>query len=124
MWQMILGYIEYAYLSGGTTKSSQDWVQTESFTYHYSDLEVSGVEDLMRGKLSLYPNPASVYIQVEGELDTGLARIMMYSVTGQVVLNQVLDDGGRIHVGHLSEGIYVIRLVQGDKVKTGKVMIE
>jgi hypothetical protein len=41
-----------------------------------------------------------------------------------MVMNQVLDNGGRIRVGHLSQGIYVIRLVQGSKVKTGKVMIE
>ena len=48
----------------------------------------------------------------------------MYDVSGKIILNQVLDRGGRIPVGHLSEGIYLIRLVQGSTVKTGKVMIE
>jgi hypothetical protein len=81
-------------------------------------------DDISVGELSVYPNPASEYIQVEGDLDTGEARVMMYDVSGKMVMNQVLDRGGRIPVSHLSDGIYVVRLVQGSKVKTGKVMIE
>ena len=124
MWQMIISYIEYVYL-GGTLKSSEEWVESDAFTYHYSDLEVGvSVADLSGGELSIYPNPATDYIQVVGDELNGGARIVMYNVSGRMVMNQVLDRGGRIPVSHLSEGIYVIRLVQGDKVKTAKVMIE
>jgi hypothetical protein len=124
MWHMITSYIEYVYF-GGTLKSSEEWVQSEAFTYHYSDMNVGvSVADLSGGELSIYPNPATDYIQIEGDLDTDAARVVMYNVSGKMVVNQVLDNGGRILVGHLSEGIYVIRLVQGSKVKTGKVMIE
>ena len=124
MWQMITSYIEYVYL-GGTLKSSEEWVESDAFTYHYSDLEVGvSVAELTGGELSIYPNPATDYIQVTGdELNVG-ARIVMYNVSGRMVMNQVLDRGGRIPVSHLSDGIYLIRLVQGSKVKTGKVMIE
>ena len=102
---------------------SGEWKIINDFTYHYSDLAVN-VADISLVELSLYPNPATDYIQVEGDEFSGDTRIMMYNVSGKMVLNQVLDNGGRIPVSHLSEGIYVIRLVQGDKVKTGKVMIE
>ncbi len=41
------------------------------------------------------------------------------------ILNQAMDNTGKISVSHLSEGIYqIIRLVQGGRVQTGKVMIE
>jgi hypothetical protein len=104
---------------------SVEWEVVNDFTYFYSDLAVSSVtDDISMGELSVYPNPASDYIQVEGDLDTGEARVMMYNVSGKMVMNRVLDPGGRIPVSHLSEGIYVVRLVQGNKVITGKVMIE
>ena len=124
MWQMITSYITYGY-QAGTLKSTADWVETDAFTYHYTDLEVGvSTADISRGDLSIYPNPATEYIQVEGDELASGARIVMYNVSGRMVMNQVLHRGGRIPVSHLSEGIYVIRLVQGSKVKTGKVMIE
>jgi hypothetical protein len=124
MWAMITSYSEYVY-QDPVSKSSQEWIKIDEFIYYYSDLEVGvSVADLSVGELSIYPNPAADYIQVEGDLDTDAARVVMYNVSGKMVMNQVLDRGGRIPVSHLSEGIYVIRLVQGDKVKTAKVMIE
>ena len=102
---------------------SGEWKVIDDFAYHYSDLTVN-IADLSDFELSLYPNPATDYILVEGDLDTDVARVMMYNVSGKMVMNQVLDNGGRIPVSHLPQGIYVIRLVQGSKVKTGKVMIE
>jgi hypothetical protein len=123
MWAMITSYIEYVY-QDPVLKSSEEWIKIDEFNYYYSDLAVSGVDDIARGELSIYPNPATEYIQVEGDDLNGSARIVMYNVSGKMVMNQVLDRGGRIPVSHLSEGIYVIRLVQGDKVKTAKVMIE
>ena len=124
MWQMITTYITYGY-QAGTLKSTEDWVETDAFTYHYTDLEVGvSTADISRGELSIYPNPATDYIQVDGDELASGARIVMYNVSGRMVMNQVLHRGGRIPVSHLSEGIYVIRLVQGDKVKTAKVMIE
>ena len=125
MWAMITSYIEYVY-QDPVLKSSEEWIKSDEFFYYYSDLEEVGVgvTDLARGELSIFPNPASDFIEVEGDNDTDAARVMMYNVSGKMVMNQVLHRGGRIPVSHLSEGIYVIRLVQGDKVKTAKVMIE
>jgi hypothetical protein len=119
----ITNLTEYAY-EGVAELKSDEWIKFDEFIYHYSDLAVSGVADLSWGELSIFPNPATDYIQVEGDLGTDVARVFIYNVSGRIVMNQVLDNGGRIPVSHLSEGIYVIRLVQGDKVKTAKVMIE
>ena len=102
---------------------SGEWKVIDDFAYHYSDLTVN-IADLSGGELSIYPNPATDYIQVVGGELNGGARIIMYNVSGRMVMNQVLDNGGRIPVSHLSRGIYIIRLVQGSKVKTGKVLIE
>jgi hypothetical protein len=121
----ILQYIAYAFTGAVPLKSDEDdWEQNDLFIYYYSDLAVSGVSDISRGELSIYPNPATDFIQVEGDLDTDPGRVMMYNVSGKMVMNQVLDHGGRIPVSHLSKGIYVIRLTQGSKVKTAKVMIQ
>jgi hypothetical protein len=102
---------------------SGEWKVIDDFAYHYSDLAVN-VAELSRGELSIYPNPATDYILVEGGLDADEVRIVMYNISGKMVMNQVLDFGERIPVSHLSKGIYVIRLVKGSKVKTGKVLIE
>ena len=122
----ILQYIAYAFTGAVPLKSDdEDWEQNDIFIYHYTDLEVGvNVNEITRGGLSIYPNPASDYIEIDGDLGTDAARVIMYNVSGRMVMDQVLDRGGRIPVSHLSEGIYVIRLVHGNKVKTGKVMIE
>jgi hypothetical protein len=102
---------------------SGEWKVIDDFTYFYSDLAVN-VAEIFRGELSIYPNPATDYFQVEGDLDADEVRIVMYNVSGKMFMNQVLHRGGRIPVSHLSKGIYIIRLVQGSQVKTAKVMIE
>ena len=52
----------------------------------------------------------------------------LISDQSQIFINNMftnnLDNGGRIPVSHLSEGMYIIRIVQGSKVRTGKVLIE
>jgi hypothetical protein len=119
----ILQYIAYGFVDNGAKKSVNDWAQTDLFTYHYADLVVN-VPDLQGSGLSIFPNPATDYIQVEGSQSTAVARVEFYNVSGGMVMNQVLDNDGRIPVSHLSGGIYVVRIIQGSEVKTGKVMIE
>jgi len=113
--------IEYMYENDEL--KSGEWKVIDDFAYFYSDLAVN-VAEIFRGELSIYPNPATDYFQVEGDLDADEVRIVMYNVSGKMFMNQVLHRGGRIPVSHLSKGIYIIRLVQGSQVKTAKVMIE
>jgi hypothetical protein len=113
--------IDYLYVNGAL--KSDEWQVVGDYAYYYSDLAVT-VEDVAEGGLSFYPNPASDYIQVEPGPDTDAARILLYNVSGQLIMNRVLEDGGRIPVSHLSEGVYILRMVQGNTIKTGKVLIE
>jgi hypothetical protein len=101
-----------------------EWKVSDDFGYYYTDLAVTDDTDLSVKQISIYPNPATDYIKIDGDPEAGGARVLIYDVSGKLVINQVLDDGGRIPVSHLSEGIYVVRLILGGQVKTGKIMIE
>jgi len=84
--------------------------------------EVTGIitavvePSIKEDQLLLYPNPASQYLTIEGlEPNLQNLKIEIYSLLGQKVYTEDLEPiGGQItlHVGHLSDGVYLITLDQ------------
>ena len=79
--------------------------------------------------IAVFPNPASeaLYVHVDG---TGEARVMfsLYDRVGRLVLSQsgtvVGRDRMRVALPGLIPGLYVYRVQYGDRVLTGKVVVE
>jgi hypothetical protein len=71
-------------------------------------------------KISIYPNPASSYIQLQGISKDSL--IQLYSMTGKKVLQTKVDSGDRIAL-ELSTGVYLVRVMSDSKVITKKLII-
>ncbi|MBQ5856415.1 MAG: S8 family serine peptidase [Bacteroidales bacterium] len=55
---------------------------------------------------------------IEGD---GLVQII--DVMGRVVYNNELNGTSRINVGHLNEAVYIVRRVNGNDIKTQKVLV-
>ncbi len=71
--------------------------------------------------LSVYPNPATTTLYVEN--NTG-ASIHIYNLLGEEV--KVINNADRnavINVADLNEGTYIVKVIDGNKVKTAKVNI-
>jgi hypothetical protein len=74
---------------------------TEIFEY-----EPTGARDFTAiDQLSVYPNPAGDFIQ----LNTESHNVWIYNSVGSLVESIENYNGGRISVGHLSNGMYMIK---------------
>jgi hypothetical protein len=73
--------------------------------------------------ITLYPNPASDYITLNG-VATG-STITVYNAMGtQVIDRKVVASPVTLIVAHLPAGVYVVRITDGKTIKTGKLIIE
>ncbi len=77
---------------------------------------------LVKGRLQLYPNPASSHVNVviQSPVDSR-AVFGLYTATGRLVLQQrqeLLHGNNQaiIRVGHLPAGVYILRIVSDDVV--------
>lgn len=71
-------------------------------------------------EISIYPNPASSYIQLQGISNDSL--IQLYSMTGKKVLETKVNSEDPILL-KLSTGVYLVRVMSDSKVITKKLII-
>lgn len=89
---------------------------TDAIRYIYMDHDVdltalfsfTDVEENNAESLSLYPNPASDVIRIEGI--EGIHDIRIFNLMGQVVKTATIQDNEEIHIGELPAGLYLIRI--------------
>jgi hypothetical protein len=72
-------------------------------------------------KIVLYPNPAKDNIMVAGISEA--AKIEIYSILGQKVMEQSFSGESSIHLD-LASGIYMAKITSGSKMATKKLVID
>jgi hypothetical protein len=85
-------------------------------------LIVTGVFDGENSVLAVYPNPVGDYVEVRGIAgEPGDTRL--YDLTGRIIplLLERRDDAYHGDVRHLSHGIYLLRIQQGNSVRQVKL---
>ena len=85
-----------------------------------------GLEDrTQQSGLSVYPNPANDELRIEISRDA--ERLELLTITGRQVRDrQVFSQQGvqTLDVADLAEGVYMIKLYDGDGIRTQKVVIQ
>ena len=71
--------------------------------FSYTDVEENGTENV-----SLYPNPASDVILIEGM--EGIHDVCIFNLMGQVVKTATIQGNDEINIGELPAGLYLIRI--------------
>ncbi len=121
--------IAYIYLAknSGTAITKDDFnsllavVNGEVSSLRVEESEaVTGVQDLETGSLSLYPNPASKTIYIQGL--QGTANIEIHTATGQ--LQQSGTSNGSIDLSNLEKGVYFVKVSNPYSSKVHKVVVE
>jgi hypothetical protein len=74
--------------------------------------------------LKCYPNPAGNFLYVSGTDDSSLLTVELYTLTGKKVAARTQSGREAISVGHLPGGMYIYRLINGNTVESGSVVIE
>ena len=71
--------------------------------------------------LMVYPNPACNEITIDNAAG---AQVSIYNVAGQEVMSiENANASATINVANLTEGLYIVRVVNGNEVATSKVNI-
>jgi len=78
-------------------------------------------DQMIRSKFIIYPNPANDYVRLDflGNLDDKI--IQLVDMTGQLVSEYSgVGNFTELNIGHLSAGIYFVKIILGDDVWTQK----
>ncbi|MBO7587412.1 MAG: T9SS type A sorting domain-containing protein [Bacteroidales bacterium] len=93
------------------------------YVYDYADIHTS-VQSHDASRLSVYPNPASDRIVLDGLAD-GEAEVRVHDLSGRLVLTRrASGPTALLDVSSLAPGCYVVKVVQGDGEKVVKVVVE
>ena len=115
----ILGQtIEYQYDTSGNIKSRKVIELTRSTEASQADSSTVIHKDIIDKKeIKIYPNPTTgiLYIQINNFNSDKALQMTLYDLSGRMYLNQLLDiKTTMIDIGHLTRGIYILRLQSGE----------
>ncbi|MDQ7916582.1 T9SS-dependent M36 family metallopeptidase [Mesonia sp. MT50] len=74
---------------------------------------------------SIYPNPASRYVNVQSNAAQDDATIAIYDLNGRRVVNQKLaNNTTQININGLATGVYVMKINSKNKTQTEKLIVQ
>lgn len=79
----------------------------------------STINDFQNISFSVFPNPASNYININ--TNTSDFNVTIVSLTGQIILQQ---KSKKINISNLPKGCYIIELISGDIIKRRRFIIK
>ncbi len=82
----------------------------------------TSIDDNFNSNLAVYPNPFTDEIRFSGA--ENVKRIVITSITGQVVKNEVVDVNDRISTSELNKGMYFVTFINDKGEKATKKMIK
>lgn len=80
-----------------------------------------GIADVVTHTPAVYPNPASDHITVANAANT---VVTIYDIAGKAVYSEkILSDHQTLDVSTLTQGLYIVRMIEGNNVITKKINI-
>ena len=93
------------------------------YVYDYADIQTS-VQSHEVSEVSLYPNPASGSVVLDGLQDGG-AEVKIYDLSGRLLsVRHAEGPSMMLDVASLAPGCYLVRVEQGSGVKVVKMVVE
>ncbi len=84
--------------------------------------DVTGIGDNFSNDFTVYPNPFTNEIRFDGT--ENVKRVVITSITGQVVKNEAVDMSNRISTSELNKGMYFVTFINDKGAKATKKMIK
>ncbi len=82
---------------------------------------------ISEGKYSVYPNPASGYVQIAGIEEGAVLQCTLLDMSGRTVIHQkqlTASSGTRIELNNLAPGQYILRIATGNLVEDHIIVIK
>ena len=86
---------------------------------------VIGIEDFNNTIFTVFPNPAKNQININSNVNNGIAAVSMFDINGRQVMNLNVDlaNTGIVNTSSLSTGVYVIKIETDNATHTQKLVI-
>jgi hypothetical protein len=105
-----------------------EWGETEDYTVIVDN--TASMEDVVFSNFNLFPNPTKGTFQVQ--FDTSISsdiQIQLFDITGRFVGQKIYKNNGtyfseKIEFNQLSSGMYLVKIKNGTKQTTRKLMVE
>ncbi len=98
--------------------------QTFADVLVYSDATASVGKNTIEG-FSSYPNPVNNGLLTVRTSNSNEKEVSIYSVLGKRVFQQKFSGATKqLNVSHINSGIYIMKVIEGDKVATKKLVIK
>ena len=83
-----------------------------------------GLKDVQQGVIiSVYPNPATDYIQIIGL--KGMQKVEIFNTSGQIVYSKdAMANGLRVNVNNFAQGTYFVKVTANGKVVTKQIIVK
>lgn len=92
--------------------------------YIYTVIAPNGVEELLQVESLFYPNPANNTIYIKSNAE-GNVKIMIYDLTGKLMISETLDTFSSINISKFNPGVYFYVIENGGGIKSkGKFIKE
>jgi N-acetylneuraminic acid mutarotase len=113
------------YIGTGGTGVNPNYALQDFWEYDPSR-EVTGLTDLSKSGLDIYPNPASEFVTLKYERQNNdEIKVNVYGVTGELVKSEILGQNQQsISVKDLKEGIYLVEIQSTNWTKNQKIVIQ
>ena len=99
------------------------WKNTDKTTFYYSAATSTNIAEFGNTLFSVYPNPASEYVNFNWKGNYESLSLEMYLLTGAKVMEQITFSGKPVSISKLENGIYFFRLLNGQQtLHAGKLI--
>ena len=118
---LFVGTKDFDLGADSTILSSNALNKTSSFLMKYSDVMVTGTKEIIqKTSVKLFPNPTTGTVIFESNEEIELIEI--YSLTGQKVNS--FTNTNNIDISEFTPGIYIARVIAGNKIATKRIIKE
>ena len=113
-----LGAAGIAYCNGADARQSlmdnYGWIITDAGL----DCSTASVEDQSQLNITIYPNPSSDRVYIEGNYSQ--LKAVVYDILGKQVIKESITNS--IDISQLEKGVYILQLSDGAKLTTQRII--
>ena len=102
--------------------TDQEGYISESTIQNYTVSPSTGIDDNQQNKVTVYPNPFGETLNIKVE-SSGLTKVTVMDIIGKVVYSaEFADKAYPINTSNLKTGIYILKVLNGNKTNVIRVV--
>jgi hypothetical protein len=113
------GAVFFAGINSSNISNNAGWIWTNC-----QPLDINDLDNSTQNSISIFPNPATDFIQVHSS-DDPIKRIIICDISGRILLHRELNNMNdySLDLTEFTNGFYLMKIESGDKIFLKKILI-